>query len=400
MKSAAQHPREIERIAELDLYDVLDSEDELAFDELTEIASAICGTSISLISLVDRDRQWFKSKVGLAASETPRSIAFCSHAILQDDVFEVPNALEDNRFFDNPLVTGAPDIRFYAGAPLVTSSGLPLGTLCVIDTVPKKLTAVQEKALKVLAHQVVGQLELRLHNHRLERMNANREKIFSVIAHDLRGPFNAILGYSRALSTKANSLKPETIAEMARSILISSLQFYQLLDELLQWSQQQLGAYRAHVTLCSIRELVDADLTLLTDALQIKQLVIDNQVPANLQAYADATLTKTVLRNLIANAIKYSSNGHRISISAEQVEGEVQVSVIDQGAGVPESLRASLFRAPVESQLGTLGEEGHGIGLRLCFDFMHMQHGRIWLDESYSAGTKISFSLPVDAPVP
>lgn len=150
------------RLQELKRFNILDSEAEQAYDDLVKIASIICDTPIALVSLVDEDRQWFKAKVGLNEMETPRGQAFCAHAITNpDDVMEVPNALEDKRFVDNPLVTGELGIRFYAGAPLLTASGSALGTVCVIDTVPRKLTEVQLEALKALSRQVVQLLSLR-----------------------------------------------------------------------------------------------------------------------------------------------------------------------------------------------------------------------------------------------
>ncbi|WP_018229074.1 sensor histidine kinase [Methyloversatilis universalis] len=161
MPNAPHLQDEPARIAALDATRLLDTPPEPAFDDLTRIASLICGTPIALISLVDRERQWFKARVGLTASETPRDQAFCAHAILNRDLMEVPDACDDSRFSDNPLVTGEPGIRFYAGAPLEVAGGQRIGTLCVIDTVARTLNAAQREALSALARQVVAQIELR-----------------------------------------------------------------------------------------------------------------------------------------------------------------------------------------------------------------------------------------------
>jgi PAS domain S-box-containing protein len=158
---AALPADEEERLEALRELEILDTDPESEFDDLALIASQICGTPVSAISLIDRNRQWFKSAVGFEAKETPRDVAFCAHAILQRDLFIVPDALDDPRFSTNPLVKLDPKIRFYAGAPLRTSDGHAVGTLCVIDRTPRQLTEKQESALRALSRQVEAQIELR-----------------------------------------------------------------------------------------------------------------------------------------------------------------------------------------------------------------------------------------------
>ncbi len=150
-----------ERVAALERYAILDTEPEQAFDDLTLLASYVCKTPIAMISLIDEDRQWFKSKVGISISETPREVAFCSIAIQQSDVMVVPDTLKDDRFCNNPFVVAEPRIRFYAGAPLITEEGYALGTLCVVDQKPREFGPDQKEALEALSRLVLAQLEFR-----------------------------------------------------------------------------------------------------------------------------------------------------------------------------------------------------------------------------------------------
>ena len=169
---------EARRLEALLQYDLMDTSPEPAFDELTELAADVCEAPISMISLVDDERQWFKSKVGVATVQTPREHSFCAHALYQPDLFIVPDATADERFVDNPTVTGDPHIRFYAGAPLLTRDGHALGTLCVLDRINRQLSEIQKRTLRVLSRQVMAQFELRRRTLALVESEALLHKMF------------------------------------------------------------------------------------------------------------------------------------------------------------------------------------------------------------------------------
>ena len=179
MKIASIPENEPERLDALRRYEILDTPAEDEFEDFTRLAAQICGTPIALVSLVDADRQWFKSRVGLDTTETVRGISFCGHAIHGQGVFEVPDALDDERFRDNPLVTAVPNIRFYAGAPLTTPNGYNIGTLCVIDRVPRRLTPEQREAMMRLARQAMARMEMRLASRRLAQQTAFQAAILA-----------------------------------------------------------------------------------------------------------------------------------------------------------------------------------------------------------------------------
>ncbi len=234
------------RLRELLSLDILDTDPEEEYDKITELASQICEVPISLISLIDKDRQCFKSIYGINTKETPRDLAFCAHAInYPNQIFEVPNAAIDDRFHDNPMVTEQPHVIFYAGIPLVSSQGHALGTLCVIDNKPNKLNEIQKNSLKTLSSQVMKSLELR--KHKLEATiqkenNFERKVILTELAHlisyDLKSPINNIIGLSEALS-EPDTIQPELSIKLSKLISLSAYKLKDLIEEILAYAASE-----------------------------------------------------------------------------------------------------------------------------------------------------------------
>ncbi|MBA3269053.1 MAG: ATP-binding protein, partial [Acidobacteria bacterium] len=217
------------RLAALRSYRILDTDPEQGFDDLALLASQVCGTPIGTITLLDEDRQWFKARVGLTETEIERSVSFCSHAIQRPEIMVVQDALDDERFSHNPLVLGEPHIRFYAGAPLVTPEGAAIGTLCVIDRVPRQLNAAQVRALHALQRQAQAQLELRRNLLQLAGALAARdqaEAAQSKLVEDLRQQLdnvNKLSGLMQFCSTCHMNLTlpavPDSIERVSEGIV-------------------------------------------------------------------------------------------------------------------------------------------------------------------------------------
>lgn len=216
MKKPEIPENERERLAALDSYKILDTLPEKCYDNITQLASTICDTPISLVSLIDDKRQWFKSHHGLEATETPKEYAFCAHAIVEPDVvFSVEDSRLDDRFADNPLVTGEPHVIFYAGVPLTNTQGLTLGTLCVIDNHPRRLSHTQTQSLKALAEQIVSLLELRKANNLLKNYNHKLEEFADAVEDELSSPLNEM----SSLTSLLRSVYGDKLDEQGKEVL-------------------------------------------------------------------------------------------------------------------------------------------------------------------------------------
>ncbi|WP_372183295.1 sensor domain-containing diguanylate cyclase [Xanthomonas axonopodis] len=273
---------EDERVEALHAYRLLDTAPEPSYDAFTSIAAALCRMPMALISLVDTHRQWFKSRLGMQQSETPRELSFCAHAILEpDQVMEVGDTHLDKRFARNALVTGEPQIRFYAGAPLLTPDGIALGTLCVLDRVPRRLSVTERDALQALARQVVSTIELQ-QAARLVELDALRDA--------LTGRWNRA-GLEHALHALADA--PSSAADAPLGFMLLELDGFKR-------QKLQAGAAAADATLLQVAALLEAQLP--ADAL-VARLACDQFCVALPETAASAALaTAEYLRKAVEDA--------------------------------------------------------------------------------------------------
>lgn len=393
--TAPKPVNETERLTALGRYEILDTALEQNFDDLTKLASYICNTPIALISLIDDQRQWFKSRVGLDVTETPREQAFCAHAILQpDQVMVVPNAEQDERFANNPLVQQVPYIRFYAGAPLVTAEGYALGTLCVIDSTPRDLTPEQQAALQALSHQVMAQLELRRNliqlnqtNLELTRLNQSKNDFLNMAAHDLKNPLSAIKGYAEEILDDGTAMTGEELHEVAQQIARASQQMFDLVINLLDVNAIEDQVNNLKLVPTDLKQVLQQLKQHYQQRAALKNIHLQWQFDPVALAYAHQSYAYQVFDNLISNAIKYSPSDRVVTVTLTTTVNQITVSVIDQGQGLSDADKARLFQKFTRlSAQPTGGEHSSGLGLFIVKKLVDAMQAQITCESELGKG--------------
>ncbi|MBG0821878.1 GAF domain-containing sensor histidine kinase [Planomonospora sp. ID91781] len=399
MSSVPWPSDEAGRLAELQALHALDVLPEPSFTAIAALAAFACRAPIALVNLISATGQHFKGCYGTAAPGMDRRIAFCPHAICERSLLEVPDALADPRFRDDPLVSGEPYVRFYAGVP-VLSHDHALGTVCVMDHRPRRLSDDQRQALATLANDAVGLLQL--HHHaartdqvlaRLRRIDAVKNQFLRTVNHELRTPLASIR--SSVQLVRDGDLDPATQERFLEMIDRNSLRLEQLLDELLLMASLNAGSAAftpARVNLAALaRDAVHA----VTAQGRTGQLAMAVHAPPAVMAWADPGRVRHALAHLVDNAVKFTPPGGAVTVTVTAGPAPA-VEVVDTGIGIEEHDLEHVFDDFYRGD----GTEDHaiggtGVGLALVKKIARMHGGDVRIDSRPGAGTRVRLTLAV-----
>ena len=374
---------ESERLAALRDYGILDTPREEAFDDLTRLACRLFDTPIAVVNLIDSGRQWFKSEVGLGVRETPLETSICAHAILQDEMLVVPDTRLDPRFADNPLVHSDPHLQFYAGALLKTPEGHALGTLCILDNKPRAFGEAQRETLRVLGQQVMAQIETRkllreslAANAALRVIDRRKDEFLATLAHELRNPLSAI---AAALSILEAPQTTPDMSHRARATLgRQARQMQRLVDDLVDSSRLTQGKVSLRIEPVELAQLVDRVVEACAPAIERRRQRLSVAMPPGpVVLRGDLVRLSQLFSNLLSNASRYTPDEGRIAFAGRVLDGTVELTVSDDGAGIAAQDVERIFELFTQASVAKEASDGLGIGLTLARSIAQMHGGTI-----------------------
>lgn len=389
MQTAPLPLNEDKRLEELRELSLLDTIEEREYDAITKLAATICSTPISLISLIDRKRQWFKSHYGLKTRETPRDLAFCAHAILQNDLFIVEDATQDQRFFDNPLVVEGPKVIFYAGVPLTSNSGHNLGTLCIIDHKPRTLNTQQSENLRLLANQVVELFELRRANMRLKHIASSRSRFLSIINHEMRNPLNIVMGYLDLMNEDAKTRKDQASMDACMHAHAASEQILAMLRDIIDHTSLEAGELRYRPQTVEVNSIIREGALSCIPLAQPRGIEIKFQPYEPTYVQADPQRLRQITINLVSNACKYATAESEIIVEVKRETPQyLSVRFTNIGPTISHEDQGHIFEQYYRSKSVELScTAGFGLGLSIARNLAELQGGEVLLESSVNEMT-------------
>ncbi len=396
MKPPPIPPDEPARLAALRRYHILDTLPEEVYDDLTRLAAHLCRTPIALISLIDTERQWFKSRYGLESVETDRATSFCAHAIVTGRMLVVPDAERDERFVDNPNVTSDPFVRFYAGTPLMSSDGHALGTLCVIDRKPRRLSGHDREMLRALGRLVMSQIELRLHIAERREIEKVKSDFVAIVSHELRTPLTSIRGSLGLIEGGVAGEVPPRASQMVAIARANADRLIRLVNDMLDLSKIEAGGVELRIVPLDPGELLDAvfaEIRGVADASRVR--LVRAGSPGAPRCLGDRDRVLQVLNNLLSNAIKVTPPEGAVEAAVGPGEdGRVRFEVRDQGPGIPAAEIHRIFDKFRQVDPAGRDRSGTGLGLPICKAILEEHEGAIGVDSEPGRGSTFWFELP------
>jgi signal transduction histidine kinase len=397
---------EASRLKTLEKYGILDTKPEPAFDQLTDLVGETFGAPTVLISILDGERQWFKSTVGLDVDETPRDVAFCAHAILEDGPLVVLDAKEDVRFHKNLLVTGEPFIRFYAGAPLITPEGFRLGTLCVIDYEPHAEFGCTKRAhLESFAMLAMQMLEMRrqliedeIAPVTSEEAEVAKRDLFALVAHEIRSPIATMVSLSQIVDQQMfGPLSDPKYPEYLSDIRQTAEHVSSVTDRMLDMARARTGEIVLKEEKSNLPDLLKIARQSVNVMAEEKNISIAfSQDSQKVWLDVDPTLTTQMLTNLLHNAVKFTPDGGRISLWVrDSGVGETHIEIVDNGPGMSPAEIDGIVGGHDEIGHVNLGEHGGtGLGLPLVRRLIELHGGRLELIPGEVGGLTARLRFP------
>lgn len=393
-----------QRLKELYSYEILDTESEDEYNDIVLLAASIAKTPIATISFIDQEREWFKAKIGLEQNSFPREFSISSYFLAQKNTFfEVADTNVEDRFSDNPLVTGKPTIRFVAGIRLLNKTGLAIGVLSIMDTVTHELDEKQIVFLQTLARQVMKLLDQKQLNKQLQQQREKLEqqmelqnRILSIIAHDVRNPVGAVKSIIE-LSGKKLLSKQDSAAlmQMAAKQIDGTVE---LLNNLVDWGSMQMKGKGFESEKIHLYTLISNMYKSFEVMASLKSNILANLVDDDLFINSDINALRFILRNLISNANKFTKDGV-ITVCASTEKDSILLSVSDNGVGMDAETTGHILDGDQnESVAGTLNEKGSGLGLILTRDYVEMLGGSITVESELGKGTSVYMRFPNKIP--